>query len=311
MDTRTRPNPSGPRWHPRPRNGTTTGADRRVSIYGATTATPGLPSARDASAREAPRPGARPCTRSSPAARGGSMNRASCSLSRAQPSPQQGQVNSASDCLHRRLVPLTRTDHTLSATATMPGDNRSRASTRTAASAAPDRPGTSRYRPQGYPNRVPAAGSKPVFYEARPLRMQIMDQLPTFNRPPPQRKLPSPHTNKELATTRCDKPSNKALLGRPAAERPLIHAHDLDFTEFRSEPQETPHPPRAPVATGQDDGSRPPRTGSRTHRLPVRQVHGSPHVERPPAARSLRQGGVRSVRRRVSPSGLAGWAGCR
>lgn len=50
------------------------------------------------------------------------MNRASCSLSRAHPSPQQEQVNSASRCLHRRFVPWTRTDHTLSATATMPGD---------------------------------------------------------------------------------------------------------------------------------------------------------------------------------------------
>jgi hypothetical protein len=79
------------------------------------------------------------------------MNRASCSLSRAQPSPQQGQVNSASHCLHRRLAPWTCTDHTLSATATMPGDNRSRSSTRTAAFAAPDRPGTSRYRTQGLP----------------------------------------------------------------------------------------------------------------------------------------------------------------
>ncbi|MGN9796332.1 hypothetical protein ACTMTU_35345 [Streptomyces sp. OZ13] len=59
------------------------------------------------------------------------------------------EVNSASQCLHRRLVPWTRTDHTLSATATMPGDNRSRSSTRTAAFAAPDRPGTSRYRTQG------------------------------------------------------------------------------------------------------------------------------------------------------------------
>ncbi len=67
------------------------------------------------------------------------------------PSPQHGQVNSASRCLHRRLVPWTRTDHTLGATATMPGDNRSRSSTRTAAFAAPDRPGTSRYRAQGLP----------------------------------------------------------------------------------------------------------------------------------------------------------------
>ncbi len=91
------------------------------------------------------------CTRSSVAVLGGSMNRASCSLSRAQPSPQHGQANSASHCLHRRLVPWTRTDHTLSATDTMPGDNRPRSSRRTAAFAAPDRPGTSRYRTQGLP----------------------------------------------------------------------------------------------------------------------------------------------------------------
>lgn len=89
--------------------------------------------------------------RSSAAARGGSMHRASSSLSRAQPSPQHEQVNSASHRLQRRSVPWTRTDQTLNATATMPGDSRSRSSTRTAAFAAPDRPGTSRYRAQGLP----------------------------------------------------------------------------------------------------------------------------------------------------------------
>lgn len=76
---------------------------------------------------------------------------ASCSLSRAHPSPQHGQVNSASHCFQRRLVPWTRKDHTLDVTATMPGDNRSRSSTRTAAFAAPGRPGASRYRTQGLP----------------------------------------------------------------------------------------------------------------------------------------------------------------
>lgn len=167
------------------------------------------------------------------------MNKVSCSLSRAQPSPQQGQVNSTSHCRHRRLVPWTRTDHTLSATATMPGDNRSRSSTRTAALAAPDRPGTSRYRTHGLPQSRSRGRS-----EAGVLRGTAPSNAHHGQHPPTAQDLraesssrswsPSPHagTPHSVATCRARTVSTPATrttsssgkVRRPSTQRPKMVA---------------------------------------------------------------------------------------
>lgn len=184
------------------------------------------------------------------------MNRASCSLSRAQPSPQQGQVNSASHCLHRRLVPWTRTDHTLSATATMPGESRSRSSTRTAAFAAPDRPGTSRYRTQGLsPTRSRGRSEAGVLRGTAPSDASHGRHPPTTrNRPDRTRRWETPRARRgQLCRPRAvrerEPTGRSGRTGAPATTRTSTAASRRSAASHRRPPAGTRPMASAPGRT--------------------------------------------------------------